>query len=278
MTRSGALAFLLPFALGCAQTSRLPRAVGEPAVLEVRGALRGGPFAMGEAGLAGLPRRSLQGVEPGGRAVRYEGLDLAAVLADRVVLEGGADTLVVWTADREGIPVLLSLLRELRPVLADRADGVVLPGRILAWPNVEHHGMDSDPRAALWWVRKVVALELVDAGKAYGRALRVPEGAPEGALAGAGLFGARCIGCHQLRGQGGGAGPDLSRAGASLSAEGLRTRLAGHPGWVAGRVPPPGERGAAELLAFLRTVARLVAIEERGQGAPAAREGAVKGE
>jgi hypothetical protein len=138
--------------------------------------------------------------------------------------------------------------------------------------------MDSDPRAGLWWVRKVVALQLVDAGKAYGRALRVPEGAPEGALAGAGLFGARCIGCHQLRGQGGGAGPDLSRAGASLSAEGLRTRLAGHPGWVAGRVPPPGERGAAELLVFLRSVARLVAIEERGQGAPAAREGAVKGE
>jgi len=252
MTSWGACSLLLPLALACARTSRLPHGPADGAALEVSGALRGGPFRLGEADLDALPQRAVRGVAPQGRETRFEGVDLSRTIEERVVLTGAADTLVVRTEDGRAIPVPLSVVREIGPVLAGRADGAALPGRVLAWPNVERRGIASDPRAALWWARGVVALELVDAGRAYGPALRVPEGAPAGALAGAGLFAARCLACHRVRGAGGAAGPDLTRTAPAV--ERLRALLPGHPGWAA-EAAPDGGRGPEELAAFLRTVA-----------------------
>jgi len=264
MTRLGACSFLLPIALACARTTRLPHTTeGEPA-LEVSGLLRGGPFRLGEADLASLPQRAVRGVDPDGRDARWEGVDLAATISERVALTGGADTLVVRTADRRAVAVPLSVIRELGPVLALRADREALAERVLAWPNVEQHGISSDPRAALWWARGVVAIEFVDAWRSFGPALHVPEGAPAGALAGAGIFAERCLGCHRVRGAGGEAGPDLTRAPPSLDR--LRALLPGHPGWTAG-AEADGGRGTEELTAFLRA-ASLVPAPEGSAGRP----------
>ena len=265
MTRLGACSLLLPLALSCARTTRLPHGAAGEAVLEVSGALRGGPFRLGEADLAALPQRTVRGVDPEGRDARWEGVDLARTLSERVVLVDGADTLVLRTEGRQAVAVPLAVVREVGPVLARRADGETLPGRVLAWPNVERHGITSDPRAALWWARGVVALELVDASRSFGPALHVPEGAPAGAVAGAGLFASRCLGCHQVRGAGGLAGPDLTRA--APSAERLRAVLRGHPGWTAGAGPDEG-RGPEELEAFLGTVALVPLSEAPGMRPP----------
>jgi mono/diheme cytochrome c family protein len=253
MTSSRLCSLLLPLALACARTSRLPRAEPRQAVLEVRGELRGGPFLLGEAELAALPQRAVQGVDPEGREARWEGVDLAATLSERVELAGGADAFLVRTRDGRAIAVPLPVVRELGPVLARRAGGAELPERVLAWPNTTRRGLLTDPRASLWWARGVVSLELVSLARAFGPALHVPEGAPPGALAGAGLFAARCLGCHQVRGAGGTAGPDLTRT--APPAGRLRALLPGHPGWTAGAEDADGGRGAEELAAFLGTAA-----------------------
>jgi len=265
MTRLGASSVLLPLALACARTTRLPHGATGEAVLEVSGALRGGPFRLSEADLAALPQRTVRGVDPQGREARWEGVDLASTLSERVVLVDGADTLVLRTEDRQAVAVPLAVVRELGPVLARRADGATLPGRVLAWPNVERRGIASDPRAALWWARGVVALEFADAWRSFGPALHVPEGAPAGALVGAGLFGSRCLGCHQVRGAGGLTGPDLTRA--TPTAERLRAVLRGHPGWTAGAEPDEG-RGPEELAAFLGTVALVPVPDPPGMRPP----------
>jgi mono/diheme cytochrome c family protein len=254
MTRSAVISLALAV-LACSPGTRLPRASRGPEVLQVRGAVKGAPFRLGEADLAALRHARAQGIDPvAGVEAVFEGVDLAR-LEEEVVLAKGADTLVLRTTDRQAVPVPLSLVRQLHPVLAASADGKQLASRLVAWPNVEHHGLRTDPRAALWWARKVVALEYVAWASTYGRALRLPEGAPAGSLAGATTFVSRCMGCHRVREAGGGNGPDLTRAGESLTVEKMDSLLSGHPGPAAGPSPVPGDGTARQLLAFLRTIA-----------------------
>ncbi|HET8734397.1 MAG TPA: c-type cytochrome, partial [Anaeromyxobacteraceae bacterium] len=191
---------------------QLPRSSRGAPVLEVRGAVKHGPFRLGRADLEALPRRTVRGRDPStGRLAAWEGPELAALVVDRVELTRGADVVLVRTADRQAVPVPLALIRQLKPVLAERADGAPLPEPVVAWPTEEQRGLETDPRARAWWAHGVVALELVNGYATLGRAVAVPPGAPDGARLGADLFAARCIACHRLRSAGGEAGPDLTR-------------------------------------------------------------------
>lgn len=270
MTRTSLSLLLLAFA--CSGT-RLPRGPSGPEVLEVRGGVKGAPFHLGEADLATLEQGKARGVAPGSpREAVYQGVDLAA-LKDRLELSAGTDTLVVRTADRRAIPIPLAVVLQLHPILASRADGAPVAGRRVAWPNVEHHGLTSDPRAALWWAHDVVALEYVSWARTYGRALRLPEGAPAGARAGAGVYGSRCLECHRLRKAGGTNGPELVRGEQAPSAERLTAVLPGHPGWSSAGTEPARPEVVSQLAAFLFTVARTPPPEEEPPEAEPAREG-----
>lgn len=251
--------------LACSSGPRLPR-TADAVALEVGGAVKGGPFRLSEADVAALPRGEVRGVDPRtGQAAQYEGLALAE-LEERVELERGADTLVLRSADGEAIPVPLSVVRQLRPVLAARAGGAALDARVVAWPNVQHHGLNTDPRAPLWWVRRVVKIEFVPWHRVYGKALRIPEGAPGGALAGARTFGSRCIGCHEIRGTGGANGPALERGGPFTEPARLRALLADHPGVGGAGLAGPAEERVEELATFLRVIAATPVEEELEQG------------
>ncbi|HYD39191.1 MAG TPA: hypothetical protein VEB43_00045 [Anaeromyxobacter sp.] len=257
MARPHRRGVLLAFAvagLACSSGPRLPR-TSDAVALEVGGAAKGGPFRLSEADVAALPRGEVRGVDPRtGQAAQYEGLALAA-LEERVELERGADTLVLRSAGGEEVPIPLSVVRQLRPVLASRADGEALEARVVAWPNVAHHGLNTDPRAPLWWVRQVVGIDFVPWHRVYGKALRIPEGAPRGALAGARTFGSRCIGCHELRGTGGANGPALEQGGAFTEPARLRAILADHPGVGSAGLPAPAPERIEELATFLKVIA-----------------------
>lgn len=246
------LAVLL--AAACSAGPKLPRSAQGAAVIEVRGAVKGGPFQLGRAQLDALPRRTVRGQDPvTGLRAAYEGVSLAALVVERVELTKGADHVLVRTADRRAVPIPLTLVRQLRPVLADRVDGAPLGEPVLAWPTEEQRGLETDPRARLWWARGVVALELVNGFTTLGRALAVPAGAQEGARLGAELFGARCIACHRIRDAGGEKGPDLTRLAGRMTGEAFHGRLSGHPGWLE-RGPETGEASARQVWAFLLAV------------------------
>jgi mono/diheme cytochrome c family protein len=247
-------ALLAAVLLAACSAPQLPRSSrGEP-VLEVRGAVKHGPFRLGRADLEALPRRTVRGRDPlSGRLATWEGPSLATLAIERVELTRGADVVVMRTADRRAVPIPLSLVRQLKPVLADRADGEALDAPVLAWPTEEQRGLDTDPRAHAWWTHGVVALELVNGYATLGRAVAVPPGAADGARLGADLFGARCLGCHRLRAAGGEAGPELTRVTERMTEETFRARLVGHPGWLE-RTPEQGEASAQHVWAFLRAV------------------------
>jgi mono/diheme cytochrome c family protein len=199
----------------------------------------------------------LRGVEPqSGRAALWEGTSVAALVSERVEAQRGVDTVVVRTRDRAAIPVPLTVVRQLKPVLADRADGTRLAVPLLAWPIELQTGLATDPRVAMWWARDVVAFELVDWQRTYGPALAAPDGAVDAARRGAGLFAEACVGCHRVRGVGGERGPELTTVAEKLQATVFAERLARHPGWHASVHDPDG---AGELWTFLRTVAAAAA-------------------
>ncbi len=252
--RKRAVAVLLATA-ACSSHPRLPRTPEGPVVVEIGGEVKGGPFRIGRADVEKLPRRAVHGREPAtGRAAWWEGLAIAPLVSERVELTHGADTVVVRTADGRAVPIPLIVVRQARPVLADHADGTPIADALLAWPNLEQRGWQSDPRAASWWAWDVQRLDLVNGYATLGRALRVPDGAPAAARLGASLFGARCIECHRLRKFGGTKGPDLTRVADRLSREALERMMPQHTGFVG----PDGEApvdGAAQLWAFLRAVA-----------------------
>lgn len=250
------LALLLVIVAGCSGGARLPLAAkGEP-VLEVRGAVKNGPFALGRADLDAMPRLGVHGVDPGtATEAVWEGASVAALVAERVELLKGADTVLVRTADGAAIPIPLTLVRQLKPVLADRANGAPLATRVLAWPTLEQRGLGTDPRAPGWWAREVVAFELVDWQRTFASALATPVGAPDSARRGAGWYGERCVACHRMRGAGGSRGPDLTTVAARLGQAPFEALLERHPGWTTGVGDPPGAEGAAELWSYLRSVA-----------------------
>ncbi len=249
------LGILVAALAACSGGPRLPRtAQGEP-VVEVRGALRHGAYSLGRADLEALPRLSVRGVEPrSGKPALWEGPSAAAIVSERVDLAKGADTAIVRTAERLAIPVPLTVIRQLKPVLADRADGARLPTRVLAWPNLDWQGLDTDPRAEGWWARDVVAFEIVEWQRTFAPALAAPDGAADTARRGAYAFGERCISCHRMRGVGGERGPDLTTVAARLRQEPFTALLARHPGWgESGR--EAGADGVQELWTFLEAVA-----------------------
>lgn len=246
---------VLGFLAACTGGPRLPTTAQGQTVLEVRGALKKGPYALGRADLAKLPRRSLRGVDPAtGRAATWEGVSVATLVNDRVELAKGADTVIVRTADRAAIPIPLTLVRQWKPVLADRADGATLATPVLTWPTLEQRGLETDPRAEGWWARGVVAFEIVEWQKAFASALAIPDGATDAARRGATWYGDRCIRCHRMRGAGGERGPDLTTVAARLRPGPFAALLDHHPGWTAEVGESPGPQGAEELWTFLRAV------------------------
>jgi mono/diheme cytochrome c family protein len=243
--------------------ARLPRSAHGDPVVEVRGALKDGRrYALGRADLEALPRTTVRGIDPAsGRAGTWDGVPLLALVGQEV--KKGVDTAVVWTADGGAIPIPLVVVRTLKPVLADRADGAPLPAPVLAWPTLEQRGIETDPRAVGWWTHGVVALELVDWQRTFAGALATPDGAPDAARRGAAWYGDRCIACHAMRGAGGKRGPDLTTVAARLGPGPFAARLEDHPGWTDVAGDPPGAAGVEELWSFLGAVAKA------GSAAPA---------
>lgn len=247
----------------CSGGARLPKAAQGAPLIEVRGAVNQGPFALGRADLERLPRRGVHGVDPvSRREALWEGTSVADMVSKRVEVRKGADVAIVRTADRAAIPIPLTIIRQLKPVLADRADGARLPSSILAWPTLEQRGLETDPRAGLWWARDVVAFEIVEWQRTFGAALATPDGATDGARRGSGWYGERCISCHRMRGVGGDRGPDLTAVAARIRIAPFAALLERHPGWSGTGGDPPGPEGVAELWAFLR------AVDAASSGAP----------
>ncbi|HET8539250.1 MAG TPA: c-type cytochrome [Anaeromyxobacter sp.] len=241
---------------GCTGAPRLPHTAQGDTVLEVRGALKKGPYALGRGDLGRLPRRTLRGLDPAtGRTASWEGVSVAAIVSERVDLATGADTVIVRTADRAAIPIPLTLIRQWRPVLADRADGEPLPSAVLAWPTLEQRGLETDPRADGWWARDVVAFEIVEWERAFAAALSTPDGATDVARRGSAAYADRCLRCHRMRGAGGERGPDLTTVAARLGPGPFAALLERHPRRTTSVGEPLGPQGPDELWSFLRAVA-----------------------
>jgi mono/diheme cytochrome c family protein len=230
----------------------------------VRGAIKGGAHLLGRADLEKLPRLKVRGVDPrSGRVAEWEGPSLAVLVSERVELRRGVDTVLVRTADRTAIPIPLQMVRQLRPVLADRMDGVRIAPEI-AWPTVEQRGLATDPRAGSWWAKDVLALELVDWQRTLAPALSAPDGSRDEARRGAGVYAESCISCHRLRGQGGERGPDLTTVAARMGAQQFADLLPAHPGWKERRQRDGSEEAGGDVWAFLRAVATAPALPAAG--------------
>lgn len=255
---------LLCAAAACSSGPRLPRAPQGAPVMSVTGAVKGGPFALGHADLARLPRLSVRGEEPHtGAAAVWEGVSVAALVSERVDVRKGADTAIVRTADRAAIPVPLTMIRQLKPVLADRADGARLGSKILAWPTEEQKGLATDPRSATWWVRDVVAFEIVDWQRTFGPALAAPDGAADAARRGSGVYAESCVSCHRMRGVGGERGPELTTVAARIRPGAFAALLTGHPGW---EQRPVGDASSDAVATELWTFLKYVALATTGTG------------
>ncbi len=247
---------LVLFAAACSAGPRLPRtATGSPEV-EIRGAVKRGPFSLGKADLDRLPRRTVRGVDPEtGEEAEWAGPSVATMLSERIEIAKGADTALARTSEGAAIPIPLTVIRQLDPVLADRRNGVRTPARVIAWPTLEQRGLETDPRAAAWWVRNPVAFEIADWQRTFGPALATPDGAPDDARRGATAFGDRCIACHRLRGAGGQRGPDLTSVAMRMGAGQFAELLERHPVARKADGEKDAEREATELWSFLRAVA-----------------------
>jgi mono/diheme cytochrome c family protein len=250
--RSVGLIFL---ALACSAHPHLPRSAEGATVLDVRGAIKDGPYALGRADLERLPRGTVVGIDPAdGKETEFEGASLAA-LVERLEIRRGADTVIVRTADRTATPLPLTMIRQWKPVLADRVGGARVAIPVVAWPNVQQRGLQTDPRAPSWWVRDVIALEVVEWQRALGTALATPDGAGDDARRGAARFGESCIACHRLRGAGGERGPDLTTVAARILPARFASLLQSHPGTDPRAAEESRSQRTDELWTFLRAVA-----------------------
>jgi len=259
------LAALLLTVLGsCSAWPKLRPPAAEDA-LRVDGLVEKGPFGFSLADLSKLERRTLRGADPRlGRESAYAGASLIPLLTEGIPLQRGVDTAFFHGGGGYLASVPLNAIRQSQPVLADEIDGKKLeqgsPGSgplLLAWPDAEAPGLDTDPRHRWHWVRGVQRIELGAWQDTVGRALRVPLGASAEARLGADVFARQCFHCHRLRGRGGTVGPELTRALAEkpdLDVAGLlASHLAPRSGMAAAPELPPA--GARQVAAFLRVVA-----------------------
>ncbi len=258
----------LAFAASVAACSAAPRPgpVHGEVVVSIVGKVENGPFRFGRDDLPVLPRRGLRGRAPAASPASFEGLSLAALLTERMQLAEGVDTAIVRSRDGYAVAIPLVLVKQFRPVLADRADGRPLTewgrsaGRevrplLLAWPNLEWPGFDSDPRAGSWWPSDVDSVQVVHWEQTYGKALRVPSGAGDDARLGAEVYSFHCIMCHRLRGFGGEKGSELIRVATGKGQVDLIERFRAHA-FAAGLParPPQGDEALRQIASFLRAV------------------------
>jgi mono/diheme cytochrome c family protein len=236
-----------------------PPAAGD--LLVVEGKVEKGPLGFSPGDLAALPRRTLRGVDPAaGRAATFAGASLADLVADRLPLEPRVDTVVLHGRGGYRVAVAINAIRQSRPVLATEADGLPLDvwaggsGPLLvAWPDAEAPGLETDPRIHWWWVRGLARLELARWAEKFGRALRVPLGASDDARQGADLFASQCLHCHRVRGRGGEVGPELGAA--PLDRVRMEGALPAHLAKSGGPGTPPLPGAAArQVVAFLAAV------------------------
>jgi len=251
---------------------QLPKVARGEVLVTVQGKVKYGPFSLGRADLEALPRTGFRAVDPvTGREARYDGVSLGQVLSEKIEGIEGADTVVVHTATKEALPLPPMVLRQYKPILADRIDGQPVPLQ-LAWPNLDQLGLQRDARAVLWWARKVESLELVAWDRSWGRALRPPPGASDGARLGGGQYALRCTPCHQLSKVGGASGPALDGAASRLGLAGFMAALKRHAVWQErlGTELSPGDQVAGQIHAFLAAVD--TAGEGQGDEGPAEKE------
>ncbi len=252
---------VLAVLLACAAPR--PQPPSGAVVLVVEGKVENAPFRFGRDDLGHLPRRGFAATAPiaAGARTRFEGIALAALLADRMEVKREADVAVVHGVGGVAAPVSLALVRQLRPVLADSVGGEdVARWRAgaaplqLAWPNLEHPGLDTDPRVRWWWVGGVSRIVLEEWTSTYGRALRVPHGAGDAARLGAGVLATSCIGCHRVRGVGGTRGPPLT--GGAIDARRVLALPRTHLRQVSGSAGAPDftPDDAGQVAAFVSAV------------------------
>ncbi|HTP29360.1 MAG TPA: hypothetical protein VMK12_27310 [Anaeromyxobacteraceae bacterium] len=160
---------------------------------------------------------------------------MAALLDDQVDVAKDADTAIFHARDGYAVPVPLIVLRQLKPVLADKVNGVPVRDWSeqaaplqLAWPNLDQPGIDSDPRQRWWWVGSVTRVELQNWLATYGKALHVPAGAGNEALMGAQAVVVSCIACHRVRGLGGTVGPELKGSTVRRDRRWFLAKMQGH--------------------------------------------------
>ena len=236
---------------------------GEVAV-SFEGRVENGPFRFGKDDLARLPRHGFKAVSPfTGKEAKFEGLAVTAILADVLELAKGGDTAVFHGQGGYAAPVPIAALRQLRPVLADKVDGVSVgewrrdaAPLQLAWPNVEQPGIDSDPRMRWWWVPGVRKGEIQNWIATYGRALRVPQGSSDEARLGAEAISVSCIGCHMVRGVGGTRGPELKNAAVRRDPRAFTARMREHLAKASGMksAPETSSVAARQIAAFFHAV------------------------
>jgi hypothetical protein len=259
------LSIALAAALACAAPPRRRPPPGEVA-LTVEGKVDRGPAYLTTKDLSALPRRTFRAREPrAGQVTTFEGVSLAAVLSDAAPPLRTADIAVVRGRDGTAAALPLARIRELKPILADRADGrpiaewakeagVPAESFLLAWPNLDQPGLDTDPRARSWWVSGVATVGLEAWLATYGKALRLSAGATDEARRGAEVVAIHCLPCHSVRESGGRRGPDLTGVLKSKDrerfAEGVR-RHALDTGLPAG---PTGDTFLREIAAFLASL------------------------
>ncbi len=241
-----------------------PRAPKGEVVVSFEGRIENGPFRFGKDDLAGLPRRGFKAVSPlTGEKAQFEGLAVAAMLADAMEVAKGGDTATFHGQNGYAVPVPVAALRQLKPVLADKVDGAPIGDRhkdaaplLLAWPNVQQPGIDSDPRMRWWWVAGVRKVEVQNWITTYGRALRVPPGASDDARLGAEAISVSCIGCHKVRGVGGTRGPELSDTAIRRNPQGFAANMHEHLAKASGMRSAPETSPVAvrQIAAFLRAV------------------------
>ncbi|HEU4384562.1 MAG TPA: hypothetical protein VFR85_13830 [Anaeromyxobacteraceae bacterium] len=263
--RTASAASLALALLGCSGTPR-PRLPPGEAALTIEGRLEDGPLDLRASDLRALPRRAFRAREPStGREALFEGVSVADLLLDAVRPKRGADTLVVRGRGGREATVTRTRLRDLRPILADRADGkpiedwareagLGLEAPLLAWPNLDQPGLALDPRAPSWWVSGVSTLAVETWEASYGAALALPGAASDEARRGQARFADHCLPCHRLRGAGGTRAPAIVPPG--WPPDRIATRLEAHgadSAWI-----PPGADGAVarrEIAAFLQAAA-----------------------